>query len=203
MAARKTGTLVNTLKEQLADPWKLLSETTIFLSRAGELQAWETQLRHWRAALQSSRKSSEIIRQIRKEIIEFRTNLRLQGHDLSLASQNLIIEGFRNDIALAEGFTRLVLFIIREYTGPNTREKIVYLTGDDNHVTLAGFLENRLEHTGKQYNILEKHYLWYRRQGADLVLSGSDTETKSDFERLEALCAVKTFFFLSGLKQLR
>ncbi|MDR1903013.1 MAG: hypothetical protein LBQ88_12125 [Treponema sp.] len=205
MGKKKTGTLADTLKEQFADPWKLLSETTVFLSRVGELHAWEAQLRGWRSALQSSPKNHHVIQDIRREITEFRKNLRRQGYDLSLAGQNLILEGFRNDASLAEGFTRLVLFIVREYAGAKPCEKIVYITGDDNHVTLAGFLEKRLERSapGERSDILERHYLWYRRRGPDIVISGADTETKPDFERFEALCAVKSFFFLGALKQLR
>jgi 23S rRNA G2069 N7-methylase RlmK/C1962 C5-methylase RlmI len=198
-AASRTAHLGDMLSDKFSDVWKLLSETTIFLSRTKDSDAYEKQLRSWRLELQSSNRNPDIARRIRSDLTALRKNLRLQGYDLSLGRQNLIIDGFRNDASLGEGFRRVVIFI--------SDSKIFFLTGEDNHITLAEFLERRLEaeiQTRKKWiRILDRHYLWYRRQGQNLILSGSDTETKEDFERFSAMCAANSLLFLGGLKGLR
>jgi hypothetical protein len=188
--------IVNALSDRFSDIWKLLSETTLFLSRIGELPSYEDMLRHWRSELQSSKRNNETIQRIRTEITELRKQLRLQGHDLSLGKQNLIIDTFRNDACTVEGFQRLVLFI--------GSENIFYIKGEENHIALAEFLERRLEKaSGKVIRILEKHYLWFCRRGVNLILSGSDTETREDFERLKAIGEANSLMILKGLKGLR
>ncbi|MDR2069318.1 MAG: hypothetical protein LBP71_05560 [Spirochaetaceae bacterium] len=195
MKKKKQSLLEQVFQDFLPDIWTLLSETTLFLSRTKEFYLYENQLRTWRASLQAKRKSPEEIGKIRREITELRKHLRLEGYDLSLGKQNLIFEGFKNDAALGEGFRRVVLFF--------TAEDIYWLAGEDNHITLAEFLERRIyeEHQGRQ--IRYKHYLWYRRRGTDLILAGSDTETKEDFERLKAMGEANSLLFLSRLKNLK
>lgn len=195
MGRKKQSLLKQVFEDFLPDIWKLLSETTVFLSRTKEFYLYESQLRTWRAALQTNRRNSEEVGKIRREITELRKQLRLEGYDLSLGKQNLIFEGFRNDACLGEGFRRVVLFF--------TNEDIFWLAGEDNHITLAEFIEYRIyqEHPGTQ--IRYKHYLWYCRRGTDLVFSGSDTETKEDFERLKAMGEADSLLFLSKLKKLR
>jgi hypothetical protein len=61
----------------------------------------------------------------------------------------------------------------------------------------------RMIRANENITISEKHYLWYRRRGPDLILSGSDTETKEDFERIKAMGEVNSLAILSGLKELR
>ncbi|MDR2758930.1 MAG: hypothetical protein LBB78_06085 [Spirochaetaceae bacterium] len=192
---KKQSLLEQVFQDFLPDIWKLLSETTLFLSRTKEFYHYENQLREWRARLQVKRRSPEEISKIRGEITELRKQLRLEGYDLSLGRQNLIFAGFKNDACLGEGFRRVVLFF--------TNDDIYWLSGEDNHITLAEFLEHRIyeEHPGKL--IPYKHYLWYRRQRADLILAGSDTETKEDFERLKAMAEANSLLFLSKLKKLR
>lgn len=198
MVRGRSGKLADVFSDFFSDAWKLLSETTIFLSRSREFPQYENQLRLWRAELQSSHKNSELVRRIRSEITELRKHLRLQGYDLSLGKQNLIFDGFRNDAGMAEGFRRVVLFI--------TETDIFWLTGEDNHIALAGFLERQME-TGimaqRRIRILSKHYLWFCRMGTDLILSGSDTEMKEDFEHLKAMGEANSLLFLSRLKKLR
>jgi hypothetical protein len=198
MKQKKTTRLMDMLSDRFSNVWKLLSETSVFLSRTNELEQYDTQLRSWRAELQTSRNNPEAVQRIRSEIIELRKSLRLQGYDLSLGSQNLILDGFRNDACMAEGFSRLVIFI--------TNEGLYYIAGDDNHVTLADYLERRMaaENTpDRRRRVLDRHYLWYLRQGPNLIVSGSDTEGKEDFERLKAEVDANVFLFLSGLKRLR
>jgi hypothetical protein len=198
MIQGRSGKLTDVLSDFFSDAWKLLSETTIFLSRTKEFHLYENQLRLWRSELQSSYKNSELVQRIRSEVTGLRKHLRLQGYDLSLGRQNLIFDGFRNDASLAEGFRRVVLFI--------TGTDIFWLTGDGNHIALASLLERQIE-TGtmaqKQIRILSKHYLWFCRMGTDLILAGSDTEMKEDFEHLKAMGEANSLLFLSRLKKLK
>jgi hypothetical protein len=198
MDKKKQSVLKQVLENFFPDAWKLLSETTLFLSRTKEFHIYENQLRTWRSILQMNRRNPETITKIRREITELRKYLRLEGYDLSLGRQNLIFEGFRNDACLGEGFRRVVLFF--------SNEDIYWLAGDDNHITLAEFLEHHLYEGAQEHQRLQiryKHYLWYCRRGADLVLSGSDTEAKEDFERLKAMGEANSLLFLSKLKKLK
>ena len=80
-----------------------------------------------------------------------------------------------------------------------------WLAGDDNHITLADLLERQLNANGRKRSgtIRSKHYLWYRRRGNDLILSGSDTEIKEDFERLKAMAEANDLEILAKLKNLK
>jgi hypothetical protein len=199
MTVKKTGGFAGLLSDKFSDVWKLLSETTVFLSRTKEFDAYEEQLRSWRSELKSAGRNTETARRIRAELTELRKQLRLQGYDLSLGRQNLIIDGFRNDACLGEGFRRAVIFI--------AENDIFSLSGEDNHISLAEYLERRVDAESvsrkTRIRILDRHYLWYRRNGPDLVLSGADTETKEDFERFSAMCRANSLLFLSALKSLR
>ncbi|GHV24636.1 hypothetical protein AGMMS4952_00600 [Spirochaetia bacterium] len=203
MAEKKAGRLSDILSDRFSDVWKLLSETTVFLSRTKEFGAHEQQLRTWRADLSANR-DPEAAQRIRSELTALRKSLRLQGYDLSLGRQNLIIDGFRNDACLGEGFRRVVIFI--------SNTTLFFLAGEENHIALAEFLEKQVEAEinarkdrteVRRIQILDRHYLWYRRQGQDLILSGSDTETKEDFTRFSAMCDANPLLFLKGLKGLR
>jgi hypothetical protein len=80
-----------------------------------------------------------------------------------------------------------------------------WLAGTDNHIALDSYLEQRLnnsEFAWKRLRILSRHYLWYLRRKTELVLSGSATETKEDYERLKAIGEAKPLLFLSKLKGL-
>ena len=194
MPRPRAAALANLIAENFRGVWVLLSETTNFLSRTHLLSQYETQLREWRATLQSSHKNNESTLAVRRELIELRRNLRFQGYDLSLGSQILSFEGFRNDACLREGFRRIVLFI--------ADEGVYWLVGDDNHVTLSNFLEDRMDQLQVR-QIRERHYLWYQRRKNELVFSGSDTELKEDFERLKRIGEANPMLFLSSLKSLR
>jgi hypothetical protein len=191
------STLADLLRDRFSDTWKLLSETTLFLSRTREFEAHEGQLRLWRAKLQSSGNDAETRQLIHGEIRELRKALRLRGYDLSLAKQALVFDGFRNDASIAEGFRRVALFI--------TTDGVYWLAGDENHISLAEHLEKRFDEAAakKKTSITGKHYLWYLRRGNTLILSGSDTELKDDFERLKRIGELNPFLLLSGLKGLR
>jgi len=193
----KKFSLTDLISDRFSDTWKLLSETSRFLERTTLFAYYEEDLRSWRLDLQSAGKNEDVSIRIRQEITELRKSLRQQGYDLSLAKQNLLLEGFRSDASLAEGFRRVVI-----YFGEND---VLWLSGEDNHITLAELLEKQLETRSAKRNFLvrSKHYLWYRRRGNDLVLSGSDTETKEDFEQLKAMAEANDLHILTMLKELR
>jgi hypothetical protein len=198
METSRAQGLENALSDRFRDVWKLHSETSLFLSRTEEMEAYDRQLRQWRADLQTFQRNPEDVQRIRLEITALRKHLRLQGYDLSLGSQHLILDGFRNDAAMAEGFKRVVLYL--------ATTTIYYLSGDSNHIELGNYLERQLatERVLHESNrILDKHYLWYARQGQNLILSGSDTEGKADYERLKAEVDANIFLFLRSLKKLR
>ena len=194
MSRPRATTLANLISEQFRGVWVLLSETTNFLSRTHLLAQYEGQLREWRAILQSSHNNNERSLAVKRELIELRKSLRLQGYDLSLGSQILTFDGFRNDACLGDGFRRIVLFL--------GDSGVYWLVGQDNHVTLSGFLEEQLEQLQVR-QIRERHYLWYLRRKNELVFSGSDTESKEDFDRLKRIGEANPLLFLSSLKSLR
>lgn len=194
MPGAHVSAFASILSEKFTDVWKLLSDTTSFLGRAQLLSQYEAQLRAWRATLQSAPKNGELVLSVKRELVALRKELRFLGYDLSLGSQSLRFEGFRNDACMREGFKRLVLFI--------GDDGVYWLSGDDNHVALSAFLEDRIEKIQAR-QIRERHYLWYRRQKNELVFSGSDTETKDDFLRLERIGNANPLLLLSALKGLK
>ena len=193
----KRNLLTDLLSDRFSDTWKLLSETSRFLERTPVFAQYEEELRLWRHDLQNAGKGGDISRQIRKEITDLRRSLRQQGYDLSLARQNLVVEGFRGDSSLAEGFRRVVIFF--------GQDDVFWLAGEDNHITLGELLERQLETRMSKYRfvIRSKHYLWYRRNGNELTLSGSDTEMKESFERLKLMAETNSLLILAKLKELR
>jgi hypothetical protein len=184
--------------EKFTDVWKLLSDTNLFLSQAGVLERYDDELRNIRSGLQKSLKNPEAMKKVREEIVKLRSRLRYQGYDLSLSGQSLLFDGFRHDDAQGLGFKRLVVYI--------TDAGLFWRTGSANHNTLAGELDRQLEDAlfyEKNIPIKGRHYLWYLRQGKQLILSGADTELKEDYRTLKARGEANPLFFLSGLKMLR
>jgi plasmid stabilization system protein ParE len=196
---RKTAKprITELLSDHFSDTWKLLSETSWFLSRTPIFANYENELRSWRRDLQNAEKGGQEHTRIRQEITYLRKSLREQGYDLGLARQNLIMEGFRNDASLGEGFRRVVIFF--------GDDDIYWLSGEDNHIILAELLERQMEaHSAKRRSIIRsRHYLWYRRRGNDLVLAGADTETKEDYERLKAMAEANSLVLLAKLRGLK
>lgn len=169
-----------------------MSDTTDFLSRSGLIAGYETSLREWRLALQSRSGDQEEILRIREDLTGLRRELRLQGYDLSLGSRDLVLQGFRNDSCLAEGFRRAVIFI--------TDRDVVFLSGSANHLELARYLESKA--VGRYGVIRQRHYLWYRWVRTQLILSGSDTKTPEDWEVLKTFAESHKNYLLSKLKNL-
>jgi len=165
----------------------------MYLSSLPLFTQYESRLRKWRRELEHNRNNLERIEGVRKELVEFRQELRKAGYDISLGSYRIKLEGFRHDDALAEGFKRMVLFI--------SPTDLYYLTGSDNHINLASYLERQLQNR-QVGHIQQQHFLWFRWQQKVLVLSGSATETRDNFEKLRALLDQNPMFFIKRLKKL-
>ncbi|MDR1389696.1 MAG: hypothetical protein LBJ31_06940 [Treponema sp.] len=181
------------LSAKLNAVWRLLNETSVFLQRCAALRKYEPQIFILRGQLQKSPGNITIIHEVFRGLLELRKKLRLSGYDLSVAKYRLVFDGFRNDDCLAGGFYRLVIGI--------AKDAFYWKTGDENHITLAAFLEQSL--AGKRsVEIRETHYLWYKRTKTSLVLSGAVTEKPEDFERLKTAGEADELFFLSRLKGL-
>ena len=191
-----TKRLATSLSERLASTWVLLSDTTNFLSRTSVFGHYESQLRDMRSRLASSKDDTQVVRAIRKELTELREALRFQGYDLSLGTLELSVKGFRNDAAVVEGFRRIVLFI---------GDRVVYyLAGEDNHRELFDALDAQVSARNLS-GITQRHCLWYRWSNGLLMISGADSETAEDFERLKTWCELPEhrLALLGRLKKLR
>jgi hypothetical protein len=183
----------NNLAEGVASTWKLLSDTTNFLSRARLLERYEQELTEMRNQLYRYRKNPETARRVRKQVVALRRELRTQGHDLRLGSRDIALEGFRHDDAMGEGFRRLVLGI--------AEGDIVALAGDLNHIELADALEARLRAMRPRL-AYRMHFLWYRWRNRVLVLSGAASETAQSFEEFKEYFAANREFLLRKLARL-
>lgn len=181
------------LSDRFSSEWKLLAETEIFVSHTPEYAELESQFREWRERLRAIGGSDRDFVTIRSAIVSLRKELRLKGYDLSLAGKRLVVDGYRDDSATAQGFARAVVCF--------TDRGTFFLVGQANHVEIAETLENQLSRvpglTGREW-----HFLWYRRDSAGLVLSGSATETAQDFARLEARARANPMKLLSALRDL-
>ena len=187
------STFFNRLAESASSTWRLLSDTTNFLSRVKLLDEYETELRTWRLQLSRKRTDPQVTREVRDDIVALRRLLREQGYDLRLGSKDIALEGFRHDDAMGEGFRRIVLGL--------ADDEVYYLAGEANHIELAVMLESqcRQKRACKPYRL---HCLWYRWRNDVLVLSGADSETAEMFEDLRAWFAPNRDFLLKKLSKL-
>ena len=196
-----TTNLKNLLSDKITGTWQLLSETEYFLSQAGLHPEYENQMRDFRVKLNSGNKlgKEKTIKEVHSQLVDIRKNLRLSGYDISLGKYRLVFDGFRHDDSSREGFRRVVLFFVDDY--------FLWQTGDANHIELAKILDQQIKRhmqtTGKKIIIKGKHYLWYLRTKKELILSGSDTETKEDYEQLKAYGETSGLLFLGRLKDLK
>jgi hypothetical protein len=167
------GPIFNRLAESISSTWRLLSDTTNYLSRVKLLEQYETELRSWRERLSRGRNNPQVAREIRDDIVALRKLLRSRGYDLRLGSKDIVVEGWRHDDAMAEGFRRIVLGV--------AEDDVYYVAGDSNHNDLAEALESqcRARRGCKPFSL---HCLWYRWRASVLVLSGAASETAEQFE---------------------
>jgi hypothetical protein len=187
-------TFFNTLAESTSSTWRLLSDTTNFLSRVKLLDSYETELRTWRERLSHKRTDPQVYGDVRQDIVALRRLLREQGYDLRLGSKDIALEGFRNDDAMGEGFQRIVLGLADD-------DDVYYIAGSANHIELDKMLDSqcRQKRGCKPY---KPHYLWYRWRNDVLVLSGAASETEEWFEELKAWFAPNRELLLKKLSRL-
>jgi hypothetical protein len=183
------------LNEYFASVWTLMSDTTIFLSNNTKiLYQYESQLRELRHRLERNRKNSEVLQEVRQELVIIRKALRMQGYNLRLGSLDLRLEGFRNDEALSDGFSRCVLFLLED-------GDIIYITGTSNHIELDDALERR--QAAKGYRpVIGKHFLWFKWENRVLILSGAASETKDDFDEFREYVAENKSTILRRLSKM-
>jgi len=163
--------------ERFTDVWVLLTDTDHFVSRAGLLEKYESQLKTWRSNLMRFKNDGEVRRRIRREIVDFRRERRVEGWELRLGWLDVQLKGFRSDDAMAVGFQRLVLLICDS-------GEIRFIAGSGNHIELDRELELKLRQSPLDGTV-ERHYLWYRRIEGMIELAGADSEMKESFERLK------------------
>ncbi len=183
----------NSLAESTSSTWRLLSDTTNYLSRVKLLESYETELRQWRALLSQKRTDPQVFRSVRQEIVALRRLLREQGYDLRLGSRDIALEGFRADDAMGEGFQRIVIGV--------ADDDVYYVAGAANHIELDGMLnaQCRQKRACKPYR---PHYLWYRWRNNVLVLSGAASETAEMFEELKVWFGPNRELLLKKLSRL-
>jgi len=191
--AKPMPSIFNRFAESISSTWRLLSDTTNFLSRVKLLDQYETELRGWRERLSRGRNNPQVAREVREDIVALRKLLRSRGYDLRLGSKDIAIEGWRHDDAMAEGFRRLVLGL--------AEADVYYVAGDANHIELAETLEShcRSRRGCKPYSL---HCLWYRWRANVLVLSGAASETKEQFEEFRRYFDTNKDFLLRRLSAL-
>jgi len=164
--------------EKFANVWVLLSDTDRFVSRAGLLERYESQLKLWRSNLLRFKNDTEVTRRVRREIVDFRRARRAEGWELRLGWLDIQLKGFRSDEAMAVGFRRLVLSIGND-------GEVQFAKGSGNHIELDRELDFKLRQLAAVGSV-EKHYLWYRRIEGIIELAGADSETKESFAQLKA-----------------
>jgi hypothetical protein len=184
---------LNRLAESASSTWRLLSDTTNFLSRVKLLESYDRELRQWREQLAHKRTDPQVLKDVREDIVALRRLLREQGYDLRLGSRDIAVEGFRHDDAMGEGFQRIVLGV--------ADDDIYYVAGSANHIELAEMLDEqcRQKRSCKPYRL---HCLWYRWRSDVLVLSGAASETAEMFEEFKGWFAPNRDLLLKKLSKL-
>jgi hypothetical protein len=102
---------------------------------SGEGEVYQESLRNWRQLLQTRSRDPETVKKVREEIVALRKAFRKNGYDVSLGSLDIVCEGFKNEIAIREGYQRIVILI--------GAQEILYETGTGNHLDLWEALEQR------------------------------------------------------------
>ncbi len=185
--------LLTSLAERVSSTWRLLSDTTNFLSRMKLLEEYEQDIKAWRDRLSRSVKDTVASREVRDAVVALRKELRLRGYDLRLGSKDIALEGFRHDDAMAEGFRRVVIAI--------SDDDVLALSGDDNHIALADALQEKMR-ARRVATSHRFHFLWYRWRNQVLVLSGAASETSEQFDELKAWFVGNKELMLRKLKSL-
>lgn len=184
---------VNSIREEIASIWKLLNDTTIFLTRIKKFNEYEKQIKEWRDKLQRFLNNPDIRKEIRQSIIYLRNYFRSQGYDLKLGSKDVGVFGFKSDDAPLHGFKRIVIVI--------DNDNIFYITGEDNHQDLMRFLALRLKVESIFY-FKNVHSLWFRWHNNVLQFCGADSESKEDLEKFKKFIENNKGLVLKKMKNL-
>lgn len=185
--------LVNSIREEIASIWKLLNDTTIFLTRIKKFNEYENQIREWRSKLQRFRNNPNIRKEVRQSIIYLRNSFRSQGFDLKLGSKDVEVFGFMSDDALIYGFKRIVLVI--------DDDDLFYITGEDNHQTLMNLMALRLK-VENIYYFNNIHNLWFRWHNNILQFYGADSEGRESLEKFVEFVKNNKDFILKKMRNL-
>lgn len=182
---------INNVQELFVSSWKLLNETTVFLSGTNIFTRYEKKLCNWRNQLTKFPENEQTYKKIKNKLIELRRKLRNEGYDLHSASRNIVINGYKNDNAPSDGYKRLVIFI--------TDQNIYYLAGSDTHAQLAKYLGLKLgiENLKTKPSV---HNLWFRWNNNILELCGADSETVDNMEHLRSYLESHKIHMIKKLK---
>jgi hypothetical protein len=166
----------NKIKEEISSIWTLLDDTSIFLSKINKFEDYEKDIRYWKECLRNYHHNSDIRNEIKREIINLRKNLRLDGYNLQLGAKDIEVFEFKSDDASLEGYKRMVLVI--------DKDDFFYLTGEENHMLLLKYLCIRLRKK-EGYAFKGIHFLWYRWIDNILQFCGADSESKYNYENFK------------------
>jgi hypothetical protein len=167
------SSFLNNLREEISSIWTLLNDTEIFLIRIEKINEYENDFREWRNTIKLYYNNDKIRTETKKEIINLRKSLRLQGYDLRLGSKDIKISGFKSDNATLEGYRRMTIVL--------SKENIYYITGEASHQELIHQLCMRYG-INDIYALGKVHCLWFRWKDNILQFCGADSESKDDFE---------------------
>jgi len=179
--------------KKLDEIWKLTNETALLLSRTAVKGKFQERMTAIHARLQSSPLNPSIQHEVWNALTELRRQLRLAGYDLYMGKYSLVFDGFHDDDVLHR-MKRVVLFIDKD-------EKFYWETGDENHIILGEYLDQRLRKCN--CHIAERHYLWFFWTKISLTLSGSATEREESYLELKIRYKADPLLFLSRIKGLR
>ena len=182
--------ILNRIREEFTSVWSLLNDTEIFIRRIAKEEEYEFDFKVWRANIILHQNNSDILKDIRTEIAEFRAALRREGYDLKMGSRDLEVRSFMHDDAPKYGYSRLTISI--------TPHDVLFITGEANHQELTHLLARRY---GYEYESLpgEIHHLWYRWKDNVLQICGADSEPQNEYERFKVFAVAHKLFLLKKL----
>lgn len=182
---------LNILKEEFTGVWTLLNDTSRYLKRAGLFDEYEPMFRSWRSDLQKRYTNTDVYKDIKRQVINMRKELRHEGHDLRMGNYDVVAVGFKSDDAPKYGFKRAVMYV--------SAKDIFYQTGDENHNELALRLTYSYG-SGRIKSPKELHNVWYRWNHHVLEVAGADSETKENYALLSEFIEQNKMLFLKHVK---
>lgn len=163
------------MEEDFDALWKLLSHTNDFLNLTPLYADNEERIREWALRLQENREDQDILLAVKKELVEFRKELRIHGYNPALAKYTVKTVGFKADDSVEQGFARAVLY--------NDHPRVFVIVGQDNHNQQIATLRDRLSKRGIP-PVSPIHSIWYRWNRSLLEIGGGGCEEQEDFYAL-------------------